>query len=141
MHTRLELAGRAVHPVLGTSAMALLGLGTALDVLGAGHEGALTWLAFWVIAAGVAAGTCSATFALLDWMFVAELGEVGVWGLAGFPTATLVAFYGLATLMRVATPAHAPPPSAVALEVAAAALLGLKTWMGRELGAWLDERR
>ncbi len=141
MHMRLGLAGRAVHPALGTSAMALLGLGTTLDVIGAGHEGALTWLGFWITAAGVGAGASSAVFALLDWIFLAELGESGVWGLAGFPTATVVAFYGLAELMRVGTPSHASPPAAIALEVTAAVLLGLKAWMGRELGSWLDERR
>jgi hypothetical protein len=121
--------------------MALLGLGTALDLLGLGHGGTLTWLAFWAIAAGVAVGIWATTFALLDWVFVAEFGNAGVSGLAGFPTALVVAFYALAAWMRVETPAHAPPPFAIALEVVAAALLGMKQWMGREFAAWLDERR
>jgi len=118
----------------------LLALGTALDVLSAGHGGAVTWMAFWAIVAGIAGGTWCAAFALFDWVFFAELGDTGVCGLDGFATAIVVGLYGLSALLRIDTPAHAPVASAMALEVAAAALLGMKTWIGRELAAWLDER-
>jgi hypothetical protein len=52
-----------------------------------------------------------------------------------------VGLFGLAALLRVETAAHAAPASAMALQVAGAALLGTKAWIGRELGTWLDERR
>jgi uncharacterized membrane protein len=141
MHRQVKRTGQAIHPVLAPAALGLLALGTALDVLAAGRAGALTWLSFWAIAGGIALGTWCAAFALLDWIFFAELGEAGVCGLDGFATALVVGLYGLAALLRLDAAAHAPPAAGMALEVAGAALLGMKTWIGRELAAWLDERR
>jgi hypothetical protein len=127
--------------VLGPAALGLLALGTALDVLAAGQAGALAWLAFWILVAGIAAGTWCAVFSLFDWIFFARLGEAGVCGLDGFACAVVVGLYGLGALLRVDTAAHTAPPAAMALEVAGAALLATKTWIGRELAGWLDERR
>jgi hypothetical protein len=141
MHRRVKHRGLAIHPVWAPGALGLLAVATALDVLSGGGPGALTWLAFWASVAGIAAGSWSALFALLDWVFYAELGESGVCGLDGFATTLVVGLYGLSALLRLDAPAHAPPPSAMALEIAAAGLLGMKTWIGRELGQWLDERR
>jgi hypothetical protein len=140
MQRQVKRTARAIHPTLASGALGLLALGTALDVLSTGHGGALTWMAFWAIAVGIAAGTWCAMFALLDWVFFAELGDSDVCGLDGFATAIVVGLYGLAALLRLDAPAHAPPAPAMALEVAAAALLAMKTWIGRELAAWLDDR-
>jgi hypothetical protein len=128
-------------PILSPAALGLLALGTALDILSAGQPGVLAWLAFWIVVAGVAAGTWCAVFSLFDWIFFARLGEAGVCGLDGFACAVGVGLYGLGALLRVDTTAHMAPASALALEVAGAALLGTKAWIGRELAAWLDERR
>jgi hypothetical protein len=141
MQRRVKRMGIAIHPVWAPGSLGLLALATALDILSAGHPGALTWLAFWATALGIAAGAWCAMFSLLDWVFYAELGDAGVYGLDGFATSLIVGLYGLSALLRLDAPAHAPPPSALALEVAAAGLLGMKTWIGRELGQWLDERR
>jgi uncharacterized membrane protein len=141
MQREVRCTAKAIHPALAPAALGLLALGAALDVLSFGHAGALSWLAFWAIVAGVAAGTWSAAFALLDWIFFAELGEAGVCGLDGFATAIVAGLFGLAALTRLGSSAHAAPPAAMALEVAGAALLAMRTWIGRELAAWLDERR
>jgi hypothetical protein len=141
MQREVSCTARAIHPALAPAALGLLALGTALDVLSFGHAGALSWLAFWAILAGVAPATWSAAFALLDWIFFAELGEAGVCGLDGFATAIVAGLYGLAALTRLGAAAHAPPPAAMALEVAGGALLAIRTWIGRELAAWVDERR
>jgi uncharacterized membrane protein len=141
MQRHVRRTAIAVHPVLAPAALGLLAFGAALDVLGAGQGGALTWLAFWSITAGIALGTWSAAFALLDWVFFAELGDAGVCGLDGFATALVVGLFGVAALVRLDAVAHAPPPAAMALEVAGAALLVVKTWIGRELAAWLAQRR
>jgi uncharacterized membrane protein len=141
MLRQVKRTGQAVHPALAPLALGLLALGAGLDVLAAGREGPLTWLAFWIIACGVAAGTWSAMFAVADWVFFADAGETGVCGLGGFPTALIVGIYGLAALLRVASPEHVAPPAAMALEVAGAALVVTKTWVGRELASWLRERR
>jgi hypothetical protein len=132
--------GIAIHPVWAPGSLGLLALATALDILSAGHPGALTWLAFWATALGIATGAWCAMFSLLDWVFYAELGDAGVYGLDGFATSLIVGLYALSALLRLDAPAHAPPPSAMALEVAAVGLLGMKAWIGRELGQWLDER-
>jgi uncharacterized membrane protein len=141
MVRQVKRTAQAIHPALAPAALGLLALGAAFDVLAMGRAGALSWLGFWAIAGGVAAGTWCAAFALLDWIFFAELGEAGVCGLDGFATALVVGLFGLAALLRVGTSAHAAPPPAMALEVAAGALLTVKTWIGRELAAWLGERR
>jgi hypothetical protein len=121
--------------------LGLLALGTGLDVLAAGNSGALPSLAFWCIAVGVATGTWCAGFALLDWIFFARLGSAGGYGFGGFATAIVVGLYALDALLRVDAPSHAAPAGAIALEVSGAALLAVKTWIGRELAAWLDELR
>jgi uncharacterized membrane protein len=140
MVRQVKRTALVIHPALAPAALGLLAFGCALDVLALGHAGALSWLAFWSIAGGVAAGTWCAAFSLLDWVFFADLGEASICGLDGFATALVVGLFGLGALLRVTTPAHAAPAPAMALEVAAAALLAVKTWIGRELAAWLDER-
>jgi uncharacterized membrane protein len=134
------LTGGAIHPVFAPASLGLLALGTALDVLAGGRPGVLSGFAFWVVAAGVAAGTWCALFGLLDWIFFALLGKNGMCGLDGFATAVVVGLYGLDALLRVDAPSRPAPSSALALEVAGAALLGMKVWIGRELAVWLDER-
>ena len=141
MQRRVKRSGLAIHPVWAPGALGLLALATALDVLSGGRAGALTWMAFWTTVLGIAAGSWCAIFELLDWVFFAELGDAGVCGLDGFATSLIVGLYGLSAVLRLDAPTHAPPPAAMALEVAAAGLLGMKAWVGRELGQWLDERR
>jgi hypothetical protein len=86
-------------------------------------------------------GTWYTMFALLDWIVFARLGEAGVYGVDGFVCALVVGLYGLAALLRVDTAAHAAPAAATALEVAGTALIGTRAWIGRELAAWVCERR
>jgi uncharacterized membrane protein len=128
-------SGRAIHPVLAPIALGLLVLGSSLDVVA--RSGALTWLSFYAIAGGVALGTWCAAFALLDWICFADLGASGAWGLDGVPTAAVVGLYGAAALLRVHSNWHVATASAMALEVAGAALLANKAWIGRELAASL----
>jgi hypothetical protein len=130
--------GRAIHPALAPIAFGLLGLGSALDVIARG--GTITWLAFYAIGAGVALGIWSVVFALLDWICFADLGESGSWGSGGIPTALIVGLYGAAVLLRVDSAGHVAPASAMALEVAGAALLANKAWIGRELASSLVRR-
>jgi uncharacterized membrane protein len=141
MLRQVKRTGQAVHPALAPVALGLMAFGAGLDVLAAGRQGPLTWLAFWMIASGVAAGTWSAMFAVADWIFFADAGDAGVCGLGGFPTAVIVALFGLAALLRVASPEHLAPPGAMALEVAGVAFIVTKTWVGRELASWLQEHR
>jgi hypothetical protein len=141
MRREVQRTSQAIHPALAPAALGLLAVGAALDLLAMGRGGALAWLAFWAIAGGVAFGMWCATFALLDWIFFAELGHKGMCGLDGLATTVIVGLFGLAVFLRIGTVAHAPPATAMALEVAAMALLGTRAWIGRELAAWLDERR
>jgi hypothetical protein len=127
----------AIHPALAIAAPGLLAAGTGLDALAAGRDGALPTLAFWSIAAGVAFGTWCTAWALLDWIFIAELGNASVQGLRALAAATVVTLYGLAVILRLDSPTHPATAPAMALEVCAAALLGVKASLGSELGAWL----
>ena len=140
MLRQVKRTGQAVHPALTPVALGVLALGAGLDVLAAGREGPLSWLAFWTVASGIAAGTWSALFAVADWIFFADAGDAGVCGIGGFPTALVVGLFGLAALLRVASPEHVATPAAMALEVAGVALIVTKTWVGRELASWLQER-
>ncbi len=136
---RVSRTGRAIHPVLAPVALGLLGLGSALDVVA--HTGGLTWLSFYSIVAGVALGSWCAVFALLDWICFADLGESGAWGVDGVPFAVVVGLYGTSVLLRASAEWHAPGAAAVALEVAGAALVANKAWIGRELAQSLSRRR
>jgi uncharacterized membrane protein len=137
MERQVKRTAQAIHPALAPAALGLLALGTALDILAGGQAGALTWLAFWSLVLGVAAGTWCAAFALLDWIFFAELGEEGMCGLDGFATALIVGLFGVSALLRIQSPLHAAPAAAMAIEIAGAALLGMKAWIGHELATWL----
>jgi hypothetical protein len=130
MQRQVRHKGDLIHPALVATGPGLLAAGTALDVLAAGRADVLAWLAFWTIATGVALGTWCATWALLDWVFFARRGNAG---LDGFATATVVGLYGLAAFIRLDSPAHSAQAPALALEVGAAALLGMKGWIGSEL--------
>ncbi|HZU83221.1 MAG TPA: DUF2231 domain-containing protein [Polyangiaceae bacterium] len=141
MHRRAAGPGNAIHPVLAPAALALLALGTSFDLLAAGHAGALTWLAFWILCAGIAWGTWCAMWGLLDWVCFSRLGDAGVGGIDSFATAIVVGLYALSALLRLDDTAHAPTDAAVALEVAGAALIGMKAWIGRELAACLHDPR
>lgn len=136
---QLDLAGRAAHPALARAAVALFACGLAIDVVGSIR--ALTWLSFYAMAIGVALGAWGVAFAAFDWAWFAEWGNAGAWGLAGIPTAAVVGLNGMAVLLRLDSPWHAAPPSALAVEVAGAALLATKTWLGRELAGSLSSRR
>jgi hypothetical protein len=133
------LTAGLVDPVLLPSFLGLLVLGTGLDLLARGQAGALTWLAFWTLVAGLATTTWSATFAFLDWVFAPRADRAGC-GFDGIALFTIVALYGLSALFRVDTRGHAPGGPAAALEVAAAALLAMRAWMGHELGGSARQR-
>ena len=136
---RVGTSGPAIHPVLAPAAFGLLGLASALDIVA--HGGALSWLSFYALGAGVALATWCAVFALLDWICFADLGKSGPWGLDGVPTAVVVALYSGAILLRVDSACHVATASAMALEVAGAGLLANKAWIGRELAASIADRR
>jgi len=138
---RIRCAVGGAYAFVGPGALGLLGLATALDVLATGQPGMLASMAFWTVVAGVAAGTWYTVFALLDWVIFAQLGESGVCGLDGFVCAIVVGLFGLSALLRVDVSTHAATSAATALEVAGAALIGMKAWIGRELAAWISERR
>jgi hypothetical protein len=137
MQRQVRHPSHAILPAVLCAAPGLLASGTAIDALTAGTHGVLTWLAFWTIVAGIAFGTWCAAWALLDWILLADVGNTGVCGLDGFLTAIVVTLYVLAVSLRLDSPAHSATEPAMALEVGAGALLGMKTWLGRELGAWL----
>ena len=130
--------GWPIHPVLAPGALGLLALGSVLDLVA--QRGALTWLSFYTLSAGVALGSWCALFALLDWICFANLGKSGPWGLDGIPTAMVVALYGGALLLRMESPCHVASASAMALEVAGAGLLANKAWIGRELSGSVSPR-
>ncbi len=135
----IRAGGAAIHPVLATAAFGLLGLGSALDIIA--QRGALTWLSFYSLAAGVALGTWCAVFALLDWICFADLGKSGPWGVDGIPTIVVVGLYSSAVLLRIDTTCHVANSAAMALEVAGAGLLANKAWIGRELAVSIASRR
>jgi hypothetical protein len=131
-------ADRMIHPVLGPVMVGLLGLGSALDIVA--RTGAVTWLSFYIIALGVAFGSWCAIFALLDWICFADQGKSGPWGLDGIATAIVAGLYGAAVVLRADSSWHSASSAAMVLEVAGAALIANKAWIGRELAASLAQR-
>jgi uncharacterized membrane protein len=111
----------------------------ALDVLSAVRVlPALSELAFWGIAIGIACGVMTSMFALLDWLFVGRLGEKSACGLDGFASLVVVALFLASMTLRLDEQAHATTRLAFAFEFVGVMLLATKGWLGREVAAWLE---
>ena len=144
MESRTKLFGHPVHPMLVVFPMGLLGSAVVFDIIRlATGNGYWSEIAFWMMAAGIAAGLIAAPFGAIDWMAIpsgTRAARVGF--LHGFGNIIVLALFALSWWMRRDVPGV---PGTLALTASFLGfVLALATgWLGGELvdrlGVGVDE--
>ena len=134
MESRAKLFGHPVHPMLIVFPLGLLGAAVIFDIIRlATGNGYWSEIAFWMIAAGIAAGLIAAPFGLIDWLAIPSGTRASRIGFVhGFGNVVVLGLFALSWWMRRDAPGV---PDMLAL---AASFLGfflaLATgWLGGEL--------
>jgi uncharacterized membrane protein len=92
MESKAKLAGHAVHPMLITLPLGLLGTAVIFDIIRAFTDSTdLAVASFYMIAAGIIGGLAAAVFGLVDYLAIPR----------GTRAKTIGAFHGLANLVIV----------------------------------------
>jgi Predicted membrane protein (DUF2231) len=114
MESRAKLAGHAVHPMLITLPLGLLGTAVVFDILYliTDTKGFAT-ASFYMVAAGVIGGLLAAVFGLWDWLAIpaaTRAKRVGLWhGVATWSWWCCSPWPGCSAEARAATTRLAPP--------------------------------
>src|SRR5215217_5844634 len=135
MESKAKLAGHAVHPMLITLPLGLLGTAVIFDIIRAFTDSTdLAVASFYMIAAGIIGGLLAAVFGLVDWLVIptgTRAKRLGLWH--GVGNVVVVAMFAVSWLLRHGEDSYAPTRLALWLGVIAVAL-GLGTaWAGGEL--------
>ncbi len=135
MQSRAKLFGHPVHQMLIVLPLGLLVMAVLFDLIDT-VSGGNTWTAtsFWNIVAGVATGLIAAVFGLVDWLSIpsrTRAKRVGT--LHGLGNVVVVLLFGVAAALRWDTAGHAPPTTAMVLELCGLAVGSVTGWLGGEL--------
>jgi uncharacterized membrane protein len=145
MESRAKLAGHAIHPMLITLPLGLLGTAVVFDLLYLITDtGGFATASFYMIAAGIIGGLLAALFGLWDWLAIppgTRAKRVGLWHGGG--NVLVVVLFALAWLVRRGQSGYDPTGVAFWLEVVAVLLALVTAWLGGELverlGVGVDE--
>ena len=145
MESRAKLAGHAVHPMLITLPLGLLGTAVVFDIIRAfTDEADLAVASFYMLAAGIIGGLLAAVFGLVDWLAIpagTRAKRVGLWH--GVGNVVVVALFALSWLLRRGEDDYAPSGLVLWLEIIAVVLALVPAWLGGELverlGVGVDE--
>jgi uncharacterized membrane protein len=135
MESRAKLAGHAVHPMLITLPLGLLGTAVIFDLIQAVNDSAeLAVASFFMIAAGIVGGLLAAVFGLVDWLAIpggTRAKRIGA--LHGVGNVVVVVVFALSWLLRRGQPDHVPTSLALWLGIIAVLLALWTAWAGGEL--------
>src|ERR671912_982590 len=145
MESRAKLAGHAVHPMLITLPLGLLGTAVVFDIIRAfTDEADLAVASFYMLAAGIIGGLLAAVFGLWDWLAIpagTRAKRVGLWH--GVGNVVVVALFALSWLLRRGHAHYQPDGLALWLGIIAVVLALVTAWLGGELverlGVGVDE--
>jgi uncharacterized membrane protein len=145
MESRAKLAGHAVHPMLITLPLGLLGTAVVFDILGlVGNNTGFATASFYMIAAGIIGGLLAAVFGLWDWLAIpagTRAKRVGLWHGAG--NVVVVGLFAVSWLLRRGQAEYEPEGAPFWLGVIAVLLALVTAWLGGELverlGVGVDE--
>jgi uncharacterized membrane protein len=134
MESRTKLFGHPVHPMLIVFPLGLLGAAVIFDIIRlATGNGYWSEIAFWMIAAGIAAGLIAAPFGLIDWLAIPSGTRASRIGFVhGFGNVVVLGLFALSWWMRRDAPGV---PDMLALTASFLGFfLALATgWLGGEL--------
>jgi uncharacterized membrane protein len=145
MESRAKLAGHAVHPMLITLPLGLLGTAVVFDILYlvTDTDGFAT-ASFYMLAAGIIGGLLAAVFGLIDWLAIpagTRAKRVGLWH--GVGNVVVVVLFAVSWLLRRGQADYQPDGLAFWLGVVAVLLALVTAWAGGELverlGVGVDE--
>jgi uncharacterized membrane protein len=145
MESKAKLAGHAVHPMLITLPLGLLGTAVIFDIIRAfTDETDLAVASFYMLAAGIIGGLLAAVFGLVDWLAIpagTRAKRIGLWH--GVGNVVVVALFTLSWLLRRGQAEYEPQGLAFWLGVVAVLLALVTAWAGGELverlGVGVDE--
>lgn len=145
MRHRARLAGYAVHPLLVTFPLGLLGMSVILDVIGAVTEEPIWgFIASWNIVAGLASGVVAAIFGFIDLTEIpgrTRAAKVGMFH--AILNTVMLGFFAASLVVRALASSALPPVSAVLLSSLGFGLAGIAGWLGsamiRRLGVTVVE--
>src|SRR5918995_4688670 len=145
MESRAKLAGHAIHPMLITLPLGLLGTAVIFDIIRAfTDEADLAVASFYMLAAGIIGGLLAAVFGLWDWLAIpagTRAKRVGLWH--GVGNVVVVALFALSWLLRRGQADYQPSGLALGLGIIAVVLALVTAWLGGELverlGVGVDE--
>jgi uncharacterized membrane protein len=145
MESRAKLAGHAIHPMLITLPLGLLGTAVIFDIIRAfTDEADFAVASFYMIAAGIIGGLLAAVFGLVDWLAIpARTRAKGIGALHGIGNVVVVALFAGSWLLRRGQADYQPDGLAFWLGVVAVVLALATAWLGGELverlGVGVDE--
>jgi len=145
MESKAKLAGHAVHPMLITLPLGLLGTAVIFDIIRAFTDSTdLAVASFYMIAAGIIGGLLAALFGLVDWLAIptgTRAKRLGLWH--GVGNVVVVALFAVSWLLRRGQDGYQPTGVAFWLGVVAVVLALATAWLGGELverlGVGVDE--
>ena len=145
MESRAKLAGHAIHPMLITLPLGLLGTAVVFDIIRAFTDDAdFAVASFYMLAAGIIGGLLAALFGLVDWLAIpagTRAKRVGLWHAAG--NVVVVVLFAVSWLLRRGQADYQPDGLAFWLGVVAVLLALATAWAGGELverlGVGVDE--
>jgi len=145
MESRAKLAGHAIHPMLITLPLGLLGTAMVFDIIRAFTDDAdFAVASFYMLAAGIIGGLLAALFGLIDWLAIpagTRAKRVGLWHGAG--NVVVVVLFAVSWLLRRGQADYQPDGLAFWLGVVAVLLALATAWAGGELverlGVGVDE--
>ena len=145
MESRAKLAGHAIHPMLITLPLGLLGTAVIFDIIRAfTNEADLAVASFYMLAAGIIGGLLAAVFGLWDWLAIpAGTRAKGIGALHGVGNVVVVVLFAVSWLLRRGQADYQPTGVAFWLGVLAVVLALATAWAGGELvehlGVGVDE--
>ena len=135
MESRAKLAGHAIHPMLITLPLGLLGTAVVFDIIRAFTDDAdFAVASFYMLAAGIIGGLLAALFGLIDWLAIpagTRAKRVGLWHGAG--NVVVVVLFAVSWLLRRGQADYQPTGVAFWLGVVAVVLALATAWLGGEL--------
>jgi uncharacterized membrane protein len=145
MESRAKLAGHAIHPMLITLPLGLLGTAVIFDIIRAfTNEADLAVASFYMLAAGIIGGLLAAVFGLWDWLAIpARTRAKGIGALHGIGNVVVVVLFAVSWLLRRGQADYQPTGVAFWLGVVAVVVALATAWLGGELverlGVGVDE--
>ena len=145
MESRAKLAGHAIHPMLITLPLGLLGTAVVFDILGLiGNNTGFATASFYMLAAGIIGGLLAAVFGLVDWLAIpagTRAKRIGLWH--GLGNVVVVVLFAVSWLLRRGQADYQPDGLAFGLGLVAVLVALGTAWLGGELverlGVGVDE--